>query len=83
MMAKRVPDTMATSAAPASRWSTACAPPATRGNIVVAIRRHSMPDLRLTDYVAAGAFARGALTAARWLQGKRGWFTMHDVLGVP
>ena len=35
-----------------------CAPPATRGNIIVAIRRHSMPDLRLTDYVAAGAFAR-------------------------
>jgi len=28
------------------------------------------------------AFARGALIAARWLQGKRGWFTMHDVLGV-
>lgn len=35
-----------------------CAPPATRGNLTVAIRRHSMPDLRLTDYVAAGAFAR-------------------------
>ena len=35
-----------------------CAPPATRGNIIVAIRRHSMPDLRLTDYVASGAFAR-------------------------
>jgi 4-hydroxy-tetrahydrodipicolinate reductase len=29
-----------------------------------------------------GGFARGALTAARWIQGKRGWFTMHDVLGV-
>ena len=28
------------------------------------------------------AFARGALMAARWVQGKRGWFTMHDVLGV-
>jgi len=28
------------------------------------------------------AFARGALTAARWVQGKRGWFTMQDVLGV-
>ena len=27
-------------------------------------------------------FARGALTAARWLKGKRGWFTMRDVLGV-
>jgi 4-hydroxy-tetrahydrodipicolinate reductase len=29
-----------------------------------------------------GGFARGALTAAKWVQGKRGWFTMHDVLGL-
>jgi 4-hydroxy-tetrahydrodipicolinate reductase len=29
-----------------------------------------------------GAFARGALVAARWVQGKRGWHTMRDVLGV-
>lgn len=29
-----------------------------------------------------GAFARGALAAARWVQGKSGWFTMKDVLGV-
>jgi 4-hydroxy-tetrahydrodipicolinate reductase len=28
------------------------------------------------------SFARGALTAARWIQGRRGWFTMKDVLGV-
>ena len=28
------------------------------------------------------AFARGALLAARWIQGRRGWFTMHDVLGI-
>jgi 4-hydroxy-tetrahydrodipicolinate reductase len=28
------------------------------------------------------AFARGALQAARWIAGKRGWFTMHDVLGL-
>lgn len=28
------------------------------------------------------AFARGALEAARWLRGRRGWFTMRDVLGV-
>lgn len=27
-------------------------------------------------------FARGALTAARWVKGKRGWFSMRDVLGV-
>jgi 4-hydroxy-tetrahydrodipicolinate reductase len=28
------------------------------------------------------AFARGALLAARWVVGKRGWFTMRDVLGL-
>ena len=28
------------------------------------------------------AFARGALIAATWVRGKRGWFTMHDVLGL-
>ena len=28
------------------------------------------------------AFARGALAAARWVHGKRGWFTMRDVLGM-
>ena len=27
-------------------------------------------------------FARGALQAARWLGGRRGWFTMRDVLGL-
>ena len=27
-------------------------------------------------------FARGALVAARWVKGKRGWFTMKDVLGL-
>ena len=27
-------------------------------------------------------FARGALVAARWLAGRRGWFTMRDVLGM-
>ncbi len=27
-------------------------------------------------------FARGALTAARWVIGRRGWFTMRDVLGL-
>jgi 4-hydroxy-tetrahydrodipicolinate reductase len=29
-----------------------------------------------------GAFARGALVAARWVKGRHGWFTMHDVLGL-
>jgi 4-hydroxy-tetrahydrodipicolinate reductase len=28
------------------------------------------------------AFARGALQAAQWVKGKRGWFTMRDVLGL-
>ncbi|MEP7131394.1 MAG: P-type DNA transfer ATPase VirB11 [Sphingomicrobium sp.] len=43
-----------------------CAPPATRGGMVVAIRKHSMPNLRLTDYLASGAFARmNELAAAR------------------
>jgi 4-hydroxy-tetrahydrodipicolinate reductase len=28
------------------------------------------------------AFARGALAAAQWVHGRRGWFTMHDVLGL-
>ena len=28
------------------------------------------------------AFARGALTAAQWVKGRRGWFTMRDVLGL-
>jgi 4-hydroxy-tetrahydrodipicolinate reductase len=28
------------------------------------------------------AFARGALAAAKWVHGKRGWFTMQDVLGI-
>ena len=26
-------------------------------------------------------FARGALTAARWLKGKQGWFSIRDMLG--
>jgi 4-hydroxy-tetrahydrodipicolinate reductase len=29
-----------------------------------------------------GTFARGALLAATWVKGKRGWFTMRDVLGI-
>ncbi len=28
------------------------------------------------------AFARGALFAAKWVHGRRGWFNMHDVLGL-
>jgi 4-hydroxy-tetrahydrodipicolinate reductase len=29
-----------------------------------------------------GGFARGALVAAKWVNGKRGWFSMKDVLGI-
>lgn len=28
------------------------------------------------------AFARGALEAAKWIQGKQGWFGIRDVLGI-
>ena len=35
-----------------------CAPPATRGHVCVAVRKHVVPDLNLDDYVAAGAFDR-------------------------
>ena len=28
------------------------------------------------------AFAQGALQAAKWVRGKRGWFTIRDVLGL-
>jgi 4-hydroxy-tetrahydrodipicolinate reductase len=28
------------------------------------------------------AFARGALAAAKWVNGRKGWFTMRDVLGL-
>ena len=28
------------------------------------------------------AFARGALAAAQWIKGKRGWYSMKDVLGL-
>jgi 4-hydroxy-tetrahydrodipicolinate reductase len=27
-------------------------------------------------------FARGALEAARWVHGRRGWFSMRDVMGI-
>ena len=35
-----------------------CAPPATRGHVIVAVRKHNMPDLRLSDYGDAGAFSK-------------------------
>jgi dihydrodipicolinate reductase len=27
-------------------------------------------------------FARGAIESARWVNGRRGWFGMRDVLGM-
>jgi len=39
------------------------APPATRGPVALAIRKHVAPKLALADYVTAGAF-EGALTSA-------------------
>ncbi len=39
--------------------------------------------LALTHTVRDRAtFAHGALEAARWVVGRRGWFTMRDVLGI-
>lgn len=35
-----------------------CAPPATRGHVCVAVRKHVVPDLSLDDYFSAGAFDR-------------------------
>ena len=35
-----------------------CAPPATRGHVCVAVRKHVVPDLTLDDYLTAGAFDR-------------------------
>jgi len=35
-----------------------CAPPATRGHVCVAVRKHVVPDLSLDDYFEAGAFDR-------------------------
>ena len=43
-----------------------CAPPATRGHVVAAIRKHNVPDLCLADYASAGAFSRvGAAALSR------------------
>ncbi|MDI1325565.1 MAG: P-type DNA transfer ATPase VirB11 [Brevundimonas sp.] len=40
-------------------------PPATRGGIVLAIRKHVSSDLRLEDYVASGAFETAHLDGPR------------------
>lgn len=40
-------------------------PPATRGGVVLAIRKHVSSDLRLADYFASGAFEATSLGVAR------------------
>lgn len=40
------------------------APPATRGHMALAIRKHDMKDLTLADYEASGAFSRSALSTS-------------------
>jgi 4-hydroxy-tetrahydrodipicolinate reductase len=41
-------------------------------------------QITLTHLVRDRAtFAHGALVAARWVAGRKGWFTMSDVLGLP
>jgi 4-hydroxy-tetrahydrodipicolinate reductase len=62
---------------------------------VASTRAGSIPGTHTVGFDAAGEtitlthtardrsiFARGALQAAAWLQGRRGWFTMRDVLGI-
>ena len=62
---------------------------------VASTRAGSIPGTHTIGFDAAGeaitlthtardrtVFARGALQAAAWLRGKRGWFTMRDVLGI-
>ena len=62
---------------------------------VASTRAGSIPGMHTIGFDAAGEtitlthsardrtiFARGALEAARWVAGKRGWFTMRDVLGL-
>jgi type IV secretion system protein VirB11 len=41
-----------------------CAPPTTRGSVAIAIRKHMMPDLQLSDYVESGALSRVGARAA-------------------
>ncbi len=41
-----------------------CAPPATRGPVMLAIRKHIVPDLTIADYLASDAFARVGEEAA-------------------
>jgi 4-hydroxy-tetrahydrodipicolinate reductase len=62
---------------------------------VSSTRAGSIPGTHTIGFDAAGdtitlthtardrsGFARGALAAARWVNGRKGWFTMRDVLGI-
>jgi 4-hydroxy-tetrahydrodipicolinate reductase len=67
----------------------------TRGMGISSTRAGSIPGTHTFGFDAAAetltfthetrdrsVFARGALEAARWVIGRRGWFTMRDVLGL-
>lgn len=57
------------------------APPATRGHLALAIRKHVVAELTLTDYAAAGAF-RGAVVADRpMVRDKHGAPTNDEAIG--
>lgn len=62
---------------------------------VSSTRAGSIPGTHTIGFDAAGetitlthtardrsGFARGALAAATWVNGRKGWFTMRDVLGI-
>ncbi|HMO76122.1 MAG TPA: P-type DNA transfer ATPase VirB11 [Sphingopyxis sp.] len=56
------------------------APPATRGGVVLAIRKHVAPDLRLEDYAEGGAFA--ATRAGRIGETSEADLQLHALLGA-
>lgn len=57
------------------------APPATRGGIVMAIRKHVVSDLSLGDYAAAGAFAQATTPQVRPDAALRALLDAGDVRG--
>ncbi len=57
------------------------APPATRGGIVMAIRKHVVSDLSLGDYAAAGAFDRATTPQTRPDAALRALLDAGDVRG--
>jgi type IV secretion system protein VirB11 len=57
------------------------APPATRGGLALAIRKHVVSDLSLADYASAGAFAHATAPQARPDAALRGLLDAGDVRG--